>query len=233
MSTFTPPAWGITAEQRAFLESIDSPTIANAIEVFKVRDRTDGYIGGSVRHLFPDAGGVMVGHALTVTVANPRGPVAGREGYWRMWEALAAMPKPAVLVMQDISGAPTRCAYAGEVMATLAQKLGAVGMVTDGGYRDLNEVRALGMHYYAAHAVVSHGNFEIVGVGMPVVLDGQRIETGDLLHGDANGIVIVPQETVDGLPDAVAGIRDRESRLMDFMRSDRFTLEAIKSGTGY
>jgi len=175
----------------------------------------------------------MVGQAVTVKVRNPPGPVAGREGYWAMWEALERMTGPAVLVMQDISRAPSRCAYAGEVMATLAQRLGAVGMVTDGGYRDLDEVHALGFHYFARYAVVSHGNFEIVDVGEPVELDGARIATGDLLHGDKNGIVVVPNECLDGLPDAVAKIQDRERRFMAFIRSDGFSLEQAKAGTGY
>jgi 4-hydroxy-4-methyl-2-oxoglutarate aldolase len=222
----------LTDEQIAFLRSVDSPTIANAVEVFKVRDRTEGFIGGAVRCLFPDIG-VMVGRALTVTVGNEPGEPASRDGYWRMWETLAEMGGPAVLVMQDVSGRPSRCAYAGEVMATLAQRLGAVGMVTDGGYRDVNEVRALGLHYYAAYHVVSHGNFSILDVGAPVVMDGQRIATGDILHGDVNGIVVVPAEILDELPTAVAQIRDRERRVMDFIRGDSFTLEGVKSGRGY
>jgi len=229
---FRPPEAALTAEDLAFLSKVDSPTIANAIETFELRDRTEGYIGGAVRCLFPDLG-VMVGQALTVTVTNVRGPVASRDGYWRMWEALSAMPKPSVIVMQDLSGRPTRCAYAGEVMATLAKRLGAVGMVTDGGFRDLDEVRALGFHYYAAYAVVSHGNFAIIDVGVPVTLDGQRIETGDILHGDANGIVIVPRETLKELPRAVEKIRKRESSLMDYIRSDEFTLEGVRTHRGY
>jgi regulator of RNase E activity RraA len=150
-----------------------------------------------------------------------------------MWEALEQMPNPSVLVMQDISGRPSRCAYAGEVMATMAQRLGAVGMVTDGGFRDLAEVRALGMHYFAAYAVVSHGNFSVVDVGVPVELDGQRVETGDILHGDANGIVIVPPEVVADLPREVDAVRDRERRLMDFITSDRFTLADARAARGY
>lgn len=232
MSWFTPPAASLSDDLLAYLREIDSPTVANAIEPFDVRHRNDGYIGGNVRALFPDMG-VMVGQALTVTVANPPGKIAGRDGYWKMWEALEAMPKPAVLVMQDISGAPNRCAYAGEVMATMAQRLGAVGMVTDGGYRDVHEVRALGFHYYAAYHVVSHGNFEIVDVGVPITLDGQRIETGDILHGDVNGIVVIPATVLDGLQEAVDKIRDRERRFMDFIKSDRFNLADAKAGTGY
>ena len=39
-----------------------------------------------------------------------------------MYEALSQMPAPSVLVVQDISGAPSRCALAGEVMATMAMR---------------------------------------------------------------------------------------------------------------
>ena len=221
-----------TPEQLEWLRGVDSPTIANAIEPFKVRDRCEGFIGGRVRSLFPDLG-VLVGHALTVTMTSEPGPPADRAGYWRMWTALAEVPRPSVLVVQDASGAPSRCAYCGEVMATLARRLGAVGVVTDGGVRDLPEVRALGMHYFAAYAVVSHGNFAVVDVGSPVTLDGQRVRTGDLLHGDANGIVIVPGEVVPELPAAVDRIRSRERRLMDYIRGDAFTLEGVREASGY
>jgi len=232
MSEFMPPLAALSAEQLGYLRTIDSPTIANAIETFELRDRTEGFIGGKVRALFPEMG-VMVGQALTVTVENKPGPVANREGYWRMWEALERMPAPAVLIMQDVSGAPSRCAYAGEVMATLAQRLGAVGMVTDGGYRDIDEVRALGLHYYAAYHVVSHGNFGIVDVGVPVTLDGARIQTGDILHGDVNGIVTIPAATLGKLREAVEKIQDREQRFMAFIKSDRFILADARAGTGY
>ncbi len=232
MSVFVPPGRQLSDEQLAYLRSVDSPTIANAVETFNLRDRTEGFIGGAVRCLFPDLG-VMVGHALTVTMTNVPGPVADREGYWRMWETLERMPRPSVLVMRDVSGRPSRCAFAGEVMATLAQRLGAIGMVTDGGYRDVAEVHALGLHYHAAYHVVSHGNFGIGEVGVPVTLDGQPIETGDILHGDANGIVIVPAEVVADLPQAVAKIRDRERRLIDFIKSNAFTLEGARAGRGY
>jgi 4-hydroxy-4-methyl-2-oxoglutarate aldolase len=232
MPSLVPSDRLITPRQIEFLKTVDSPTIANAIETFKVRDRTEGFIGGGIQSVFPGPE-PMVGYALTVTMTNEPGEAADRDGYWRMWETLADMPNPSVVAIQDVSGNPTRCAYAGEVMATLAKRLGAVGMVTDGGFRDLNEVHELGMHYFASHAVVSHGNFKIVDVGLPVVLDGQRIETGDILHGDVNGIVIVPPSVLPGLPDSVNAIRDRERRLIDFIKSDRFTLEGVKAGRGY
>jgi regulator of RNase E activity RraA len=216
----------VSAEQLEYLRSVDSPTIANAIEPFKVRDRCEGFIGGAARCLFPDLG-VMLGYALTVRMTSHFGPIASRAGYWKMWRALAAAPKPAVVVVQDVSGAPTRCAYFGEVMATLAQRLGAVGVVTDGGIRDLDEVHALGLHYFAPYAVVSHGNFEIVDVGQPVTIDGQVIRPGDLLHGDANGIVVVPPDLAADLPKAIDSIRQTEAERIGYIKGPDFNLDDL------
>ena len=145
-------------EEREFLLSVDSPTVANAVERFAVRDRTEGFIGGQVQCVFPDLGS-MVGRALTVTMSNAPGAPAQREGYWRMWEALEQMEGPVVLVIADASGAPERVAYSGEIMSRLAQRLGAVGMVTDGALRDVDEVRGIGFHYFMRYPVVSHGNY--------------------------------------------------------------------------
>jgi regulator of RNase E activity RraA len=222
----------ISEKDVAFLKGVDSPTISNAIEPFKVRDRTEGFIGGKVRALFPEMP-PMVGTALTVTMTNTPGAVAGRENYWRMYAALSQMPAPSVLVVQDVSGAPARCALAGEVMTTMAMRLGAVGMVTDGGLRDVHEVRRLGFAYFARYVVVSHGNFGVIDVGGPVSLDGQEVKTGDILHGDANGIVIVPREVLDGLPEAVEEVRTRERGTMDFISSPEFTIAAARKRAGY
>ena len=216
----------------AFLKSVDSPTISNAIEPFKVRDRTEGFIGGEVRALFPEMP-PTVGVALTVTMTDTPGTIAARENYWRMYEALSQMPAPSVFVVQDISGAPSRCALTGEVMATRAMRLGAVGMVTDGGLRDVHEVRRLGFAYFARYVVVSHANYEIVDIGGPVTLDGQEVRTGDILHGDANGVVIVPRQVLDGLPEAVEEVRTRERATMDFINSSAFTIAAERKRAGY
>jgi regulator of RNase E activity RraA len=230
--TAIPNVMPISEKDLEFLQGVDSPTIANAIEPFKVRDRTEGFIGGEIRALFPEMP-PMVGVALTVTMTNTPGTVAGRENWFRMYEALADVPAPSVLVVQDVSGAPTRCAFAGEVMATLAMRLGAVGMVTDGGVRDVHEVRELGFAYFSRYVVVSHGNFDIVDIGTPIVLDGQQVKTGDILHGDANGVVIVPREVLDGLPDAVQEVRTRERATMDFIKSPKYTIAAARKRAGY
>lgn len=222
----------MNVELLEYLRSVDSPTLANAIEDFGIRDRRDGYIGGRAQCVFPDLK-PMVGRALTVQMTHIPGSVADRTHYWGMWEALEKLGGPSVLVVQDVSGLSDRVAFCGEVMATLATRLGAVGMVTNGGVRDLDEVHSLGFHYFAPFPVVSHANFEVVTVGNPVTVFGQRVALGDMLHGDKNGVVIVPDVPLDELKSKVDSVKLREKRLLELIKSKEFTLTHARSTSGY
>jgi regulator of RNase E activity RraA len=215
-----------------FLLSADSPTIANALEPLALRDRAEGYIGGNVVCQFPELGS-MVGRALTVSVRDTPGVSGGGAGYWELWSALDAMAGPVVIVMADATGSPERIAFAGEIMCTLAKRLGAVGIVTDGALRDIPEARAMGFHYFMRFGVVSHSWFDLVDIGLPVTIDGQLVSTGDLLHGDVNGIVIVPDESLEALPAAVERIRDREAALLKRIGAADFDFAEFRSGSGY
>ena len=64
-------------------------------------------------------------------------------------------------------------------------------------------------------------------------MDGEWIRTGDILHGDANGIGRGPIGCARRTSGAVETIRDREQRLMTYIESDSFDLEKVKSGKGY
>ncbi|MCC6627721.1 MAG: RraA family protein [Chloroflexi bacterium] len=184
-------------EVLAALAAIDSPTVANAIEAFDVRDRTAGYVGVRTRCLFPEMG-VMAGYAVTATVdtTTPGGP-KGYEGAIRLYERLAAAPRPAVVVLQAVGPNLLTSCVVGGIMATLMRRLGAVGLLTNGGARDLADMRQLGFRCFAAGTVVSHGTIGILDIDVPVEIDGLAIAPGDLLHGDENGLVLVPTQ-IDG-----------------------------------
>jgi 4-hydroxy-4-methyl-2-oxoglutarate aldolase len=222
----------LTADQLSFLHSVDTPTIANAIEPLGVRDRADGYLGGNVQCQFPELG-TMVGRALTVSVRDSQGVTGGGAGYWELWDALAATEDPTVIVMSDATGTPERIAFAGEIMCTLAKRLGAIGIATDGALRDIPEARALGFHYFMRFGVASHSWFDLFDVGEPVTIDGQQVRTGDILHGDCNGVTVVPDAVLAELPAAVETIRSREATLLSRIRSTDFDYAAFRSGTGY
>ena len=217
----------LTDDQLQALREIDTPTACNAIESFNVRGRVEGFLGMDINCLSPELG-TMVGYALTVTVDSTTPDVPRNDDVWREWVlAMDAAPKPIVLVFQDVGPQPRKSAHFGEVMATLARRLGAVGLVTDGGVRDLIEVRQLGFHYFAAGLVASHGNPRLLAVNVPVTLDGVNIEPGDLLHGDVNGVTTIPLPIANRIPAEAERVRAREGELLDYMNSSDFTIEGF------
>ncbi|HLI07931.1 MAG TPA: RraA family protein [Ktedonobacteraceae bacterium] len=199
----------LSFEQLSALRRIDSPTISNAIETFNVRPRVAGYVGYDIRCIFPELP-PTVGYAVTCTVDST---TEGRQGigFNRLYELLAAAPKPAIVVMQDVGPDRLHSCHAGEVMSTTMKRLGAIGILTDGGLRDAKEVRALGgFQYFCAGLVVSHGNPVCVSVGEEVTISGMRVRPGDLLHGDINGVVHIPDECAEQVVEAAYRIWERE-----------------------
>jgi len=95
------------------------------------------------------------------------------------------------------------------------KKLGAVGILTDGGLRDVREVRALGgFQYFCAGLVVAHGNPICVSVGEEVTISGMKVRPGDLLHGDANGIVMIPEACATQVVEAAQAIWAKEGETL-------------------
>lgn len=213
----------------AFLKGIDTPTVANAIEVLDVCSPATGFPSLELRCLFPELG-VMCGYAVTahvetVTDANPK----TEEAFVELFEAVERSEKPAVVVVQEIGGDRDRAAHCGEVMSTIFGALGGIGLVSDCAVRDLSAVRKLGFHYFARGAVSSHANFRIVRCNVPCEVLGMTVHPGDLLHGDENGIVNIPTSRRAGLRDAIQQIVSAERAIFDSARKTGFTAASLRS----
>lgn len=212
-----------------YLKSVDAPTLSNAIELLKLRPHSDGFTPCEIRCLFPEFGR-MCGYAVTAQVETVTSSEPFEIGeFLELYQLVAQSPKPAVIAFQEIGGFPERAAHSGEVMASIFARLGAVGLVSDSAVRDLPEVRRLKFHYFARGSVVSHANFRIARVGTPVQIHGLTVKTGDLLHGDENGVLLIPPGIEDTLPAMVESVRTREGKLLDYVRSEEFTLAGLRS----
>lgn len=211
-----------------YLKSVDTPTLCNAIELLQVRPRQEGFTPLQIRCLFPQFER-MCGYAVTAqveTVSKSEPFDMGR--FVELYRAVDAAPKPAVVVLQEIGGHGDFAAHCGEVMSTIFTRLGAIGLVSDCGVRDIPEVRALGFHYFARGAVASHANFRIVRSGVPVNICGLAVSPGDLLHGDENGLANVPKGHDDAIRKHVADVRAREGKLMEFVKSSQFSVDGFQ-----
>lgn len=211
------------------LRQISSPTLANAIETFNVRPRSAGFMSGAIVCRFPELG-VMVGHAVTALIRAEQAPVEGhRADVFAWWEHVLSTPAPRVVVMQDLDDPPGLGAFWGEVQANVHRALGCVGVVTDGGVRDLPEVEALGFHFFSAHVSVSHAYVHLVDFGLPVKVGGLTVRPGDLIHADRHGVLTVPPELVSQLPEAAARLEARERKMIQACQAEGVSIEALKA----
>jgi regulator of RNase E activity RraA len=203
------------------LGTFDTPTICNLIELFEVRPRNTGYMDSRIRSCFPEMR-PMVGFAATATFRSAAPP---REGDAYASTAVQVrrfgeLSGPPVVVFQDLDDPPAAATF-GEVMCTTYQAFGAVGLITSGAGRDLEQVRKLGFPVFTDGAICAHGYCHIPHVHVPVHIGGIIIYPDDLLHGDLNGVTTIPHEIATELAD----IGDT------FVAAEGIILDALRDGT--
>ena len=211
------------------LRKISSPSVANAIETFKVRPRNDGFMSSELRALFPEMG-PLVGHAVTAVIRAEPEPLEGhRASTFGWWDYVLSIPAPRVVVVHDLDEPRGQGAQWGEVQANIHRALGVAGVVTDGSVRDLDEVRALGFQFVAAHVSVSHAYVHMVDFGLPVKVGGLWVKPGDLIHADQHGVVTIPPDIAGRVAEAVGKVEADERKIIDVCQAKDFTVDRLKA----
>jgi regulator of RNase E activity RraA len=200
------------------LARIDTPTICNIVELFDVRSPAAGFMDGRIRCEYPDLP-PMVGYAATATYRSAYAPAEG-EGCEpaELLETFESLPGPAVVVIQDLDEPPAAACF-GDVACSSYQAFGARGVVTSGAGRDLEQVQALRFPAFTGGTICSHGFSYLVDTGVPVQVGGITIRPGDLIHGDRNGVVLIPP----GIAAQVAAVA------ADFLATEQETLAYLQS----
>jgi 4-hydroxy-4-methyl-2-oxoglutarate aldolase len=212
------------------LRSLDSCSVANAIETFGVRLRNTGFADSRVRCVFEDFP-PLVGYAATVRVRTSDPPMEGESYYYRLdWlDHLSSVPPPRVLVVEDLDNHPGLGSFVGDVHANILRVLGCVGMVTNGAVRNVEAARKLNFQMFAGNLSVSHVFAHVFDFGGPVTIGQMRVQPGDLLHGDRHGIQTVPIEIAQKIPSVAQRMKGEEQEIIELCQSDGFTLEKLRS----
>src|SRR3954471_18217311 len=199
------------------LARYDTPTICNVIELFEIRPNTDGYMDFRIRAAFPEMA-PMVGFAATAMFRSAAVPQKGSYvALEAQIEQFAALAGPSVVVFQDLDDPPVGATF-GEVMCSTYKAFGSVGLVTSGGGRDLLQVKALGFPVFSSSMICSHAYCQTLDVGRAVRVGGLVVHTGDLLHGDANGVTNIPLELAADVADAAAEFVAAENHILDYVK---------------
>ncbi len=217
----------LSEETLAQLRELDSPTVSNAVESFAVRPRATGHTDAGVSCLFPEMG-VALGYAVTFTTSEyAAGDTREHAARTALYEAVAAAPKPCVLVQQDVGPRPRSACFWGEIMSNLFSRLGAEGVVTDGVVRDTGAMREAGFKTWCAGTTVSRGDVRVVSVNAPVVVAGMGVSPGDLVHADESGALVVPLEVAPRVPQAAREVLSKEADILASIRAEDFSLEEL------
>lgn len=203
------------------LAQFDTPTICNVIELFDVRPRDTGYMDRRIRACFPEMPPI-VGYASTATFrgAFPRPEGTVYSSLDDQVKSFADLPGPAIVVFQDLDDPPMAATF-GEVMCSTYQAFGAVGIITSGGGRDLDQVRRLGFPAFSNGAICSHGYSSIVSVGGAVRVGGVAVFPGTLLHADANGVTTIPLEIASEVAHAAPEYVAAEEIILDYVKTGK------------
>jgi 4-hydroxy-4-methyl-2-oxoglutarate aldolase len=201
------------------LRQYDTPTISNVIELFEIQPRTAGYMDSRIRACFPEMPPV-VGYAATATMrcAFPRTQGAVYSSLDEQVSRFAEIPGPPIVVFQDLDDPPAAATF-GEIMCSTYQAFGAVGLITSGAARDLDQVRRLGFAAFSNGVICSHGYSHIVSIQVPVRVGGIAVHPGDLLHADANGVTAIPHSIAAEVAHAAAEYVAAEAVVLDFTKS--------------
>jgi regulator of RNase E activity RraA len=201
------------------LRKYDTPTICNVVELFDLYPRTAGYLDSRIQACFPKLP-PMVGYASTATFSSASPPRGGNvyASLDQQVASFAELPGPAVVVFQDLDDPPAAATF-GEVMCTTYKAFGAVGLITSGAGRDLDQVEAIDFPCFTSGTICAHGYCHLPSLNVPVHVGGVTIYPGDLLHGDRNGVTTIPLAIAGQVADACAELVKAESVVLDYLRA--------------
>jgi 4-hydroxy-4-methyl-2-oxoglutarate aldolase len=157
-------------------------------------------------------------------VAAPAFTVQGAGGdNLALQRAILEAPAGSVLVA-DVNGADW--GHWGEVLAVASQVRHIAGLVIDGGVRDTVEMAGLGFPVFSRHVNVRGTRKLFRGaLGVPVQVGEVTVHTGDLVVGDADGVVALPKQVADMVLDTADERVAKEADIMRRLKAGECTLD--------
>ena len=185
------------------LKRFDTPSITNVVATYPGKPlclglyepwRQNWYTNTSVHCIYPELGPI-VGYAVTIVFALPN-PRFQRLSFDDVVDALGKSKKPAIVVIkQDFpQEMQSKVGLAGGQMTTLFKACGAIGVVTNGPSRDVDEIRPMKFQYIMSGVTPGHGEMAISAVNVPVSVAGMDVAPGEIIHMDENGACKFPAD---------------------------------------
>jgi regulator of RNase E activity RraA len=171
----------------------------------------------------------IVGFAATATFRASAPPRSGN-AYHSLdvqVERFSELSGPPIVIFQDVDD-PTIAATFGEVMCSVYQAFGAVGLVTSGAGRDLDQVRTLGFPVFTSGTICAHGYCHVPSIHVPVNVGGLTVFPDDLIHADRNGVTMIPRDIAGDIAEIGEEFVAAETIILDAVRTSRPSLKQLQ-----
>jgi regulator of RNase E activity RraA len=167
-----------------------TPLVSDTMERLGLRS---GALHHSIQAILPDPHQKVCGIAFPARVK----PTNEYVEIHNLLEMVDAIPEHAFVVVS--ADAEVDAALWGGMMSARAKARGAVGAAVNGGVRDIEQIADLGFPVFGAYRCIKdiRRRGQMVRYNVPVFFGGVTIVPGDIIFGDANGVLVIPHEKFD------------------------------------
>jgi regulator of RNase E activity RraA len=122
----------------------------------------------------------------------------------------------------------TVCSVVGDLVVNIAKRRGLAGIVTDGLVRDADGIREIGLPVFARGTSPSSPFKDGPGeINAPISCGGVAIHPGDLIVGDGDGVVVVPQRDLEVVAERLKAVIRKEEQMLAAIESGKLTNETM------
>jgi regulator of RNase E activity RraA len=148
-------------------------------------------------------------------------------------EAIEKARKGSILVRaieEAAADEASNIALFGGIMASASKIKGLGGAVLDGGLRDLSECKVLDFPVFSRSVVPANsvGRTEVVDINVPIVCGGVLINPMDIIVGDEDGVIVIPQEKLEEVIRQALKIEKKEKKVINALHRNVSVLKAVK-----
>ena len=229
------PTDELTDELIQALTKLDTPTVCNALELVAPKRRGYGFTVNPLVCTRPELP-PMVGVVRTASIRAAHPSDLNSAESRALQDAYYAYvddgPKPSIMVIKDLDDAQRGYgAWWGEVNSNIHKGFGCLGVITDGSVRDLPDA-ASGFQMLADRVGPSHAFVHPVDFGRSVTVAGMRVISGDLIHADQHGAVVVPWDIATDVAAAAQEIAARERVIISAAQEPGFDMDRLRKAWG-
>ena len=192
------------------LGEFETALIADTIGFVDSTPPHEYYMGGSIQSVTTPIGptvGVAMTCELDSSTPNNDPDVAP---YLRQLDQIYQCPEPVVWVVKTVGTRPDHECVLGDGMANELYAAGCIGVVTDGGVRDVAGLLRIPFAAYCKGKTVHHCALNFRTIDEPVNIGGITIRNGDVIHANTEGVIQIPLSCLEKLPSMAIKMRSFE-----------------------